>query len=171
MGGSRICPRAKYPVPNFCNFFFEHGPLTCLVPVPYIVAFVGYNPAAGTYEVPEFVPVRITPCQTSAIFFLGSRICPSAKYPVPNFCNFFMRFPNLSPCEIPRAKLLQFFFEHGPLTCLVPVPYIVAFVGCNPAAGTYEVPEFVPVRNTPCQTSAIFFFSMAHSHAWCQCHT
>merc|ERR1712090_26009 len=41
-----------------------------------------------------------------------------------------MRFPNLSACEIPRAKLLQFFFE---------------------------VPEFVPVRNTPCQTSAIFF--------------
>merc|ERR1712105_382701 len=124
MGGSRICPRAKYPVPNFCNFFFEHGPLTCLVPVPYIVAFVGYNPAAGTYEVPEFVPVRNTPCQTSAIFLRGSRICPRAKYPVPNFCNFFMRFPNLSQCEIPRAKLLQF-----------------------------------------------FFFSMAHSHAWCQCHT
>merc|ERR1712179_359331 len=58
-----------------------------------------------------------------------AEVCPRAKYPVPNFCNFFMRFPNLSPCEIPRAKLLQFF---------------------------YEVPEFLPVRNTPCQTSAIF---------------
>ena len=47
-----------------------------------------------------------------------------------------------------------------------PYPYIVAFIGCNPVAGTYEVPEFVPVRNTPCQTSV--FFSIAHSHAWCQ---
>ena len=96
------------------------------------------------YEVPEFVPVRNTPCQTSAIFFFSMAhshawcqchtlsLLSAATLPqVP------MRFPNLSPCEIPRAKLLQFFFE---------------------------VPEFVPVRNTPCQTSAIFFFSMAHSH-------
>ena len=53
----------------------------------------------------------------------------------------------------------------GKITYVPTGQYIVAFIGCNPGAGTCEVPEFAPVRNTPCQISV--FFSIAHSHAWC----
>ena len=54
----------------------------------------------------------------------------------------------------------------GKITYVPTGQCIVAFIGCNPGSGTYEVPEYAPVRNTPYRISV--FFSIAHSHAWCQ---